>query len=105
MHIGKYITMVHESEIDLSKAFRLVTKEHGSEPDIVETCSLLASWSDELAKEIEPFVTKYGEEKANEPDRLLKDLFKKTRKGSLGLLRNLQDLFLMANEGEVSAII
>src|SRR3954463_13462117 len=98
MHIGKYIDMVFETEQDIAKAFRLVAKEHGSEPDIVETCSLLASWSDEMVEQIKPFTKKYGEEKTSEPDRLLKNLFKKTRKGSMGLLRNLQDLWLMANE-------
>src|SRR4030095_16084020 len=86
-------------------AFRLVAKEHGDEPDIEENCELLATWSDHLAAEIKPFIKKYGEEKTNEPDRLLKGLLKKPRKGSLGLLRNLQDLWLMTNEGEVSAIV
>src|SRR5689334_23344987 len=105
MHIGKYIAMVHESEVNLATAFRLVAKEHGEEPDVEETCELLATWSDELATEIQPFIKKYGQEKTNEPDRLLKGLFKKPRKGSLGLLRNLQDLWLMTNEGEVSAIV
>jgi hypothetical protein len=105
MHIGHYINMVHKSEQDLAEAFRMVAKEHGHEPDVKETCELTASWSDELVQALQPFTKKYGEQKDKEPDRLMTTLFKKPRKGSMGLLRDLQDLWLMANEAEISCII
>jgi hypothetical protein len=105
MHIGSYINMVHKSGEDLSKAFRMVAKEHGDEPDINETCLLLASWIDSLVEKVEPFTKKYGEKKNKEPDRLMQTLFKEPRKGSLGLLRDLQDLWLMSDEAQVSSII
>jgi hypothetical protein len=38
-----------------------------------------------------------GEEKPEEPDRLYHELFDEVRQGSLGLLRDLQDLYLMAH--------
>jgi hypothetical protein len=105
MHIGHYIDMVHRSEQDLAKAFRKIAKEHRAEADIEQTCDLLAGWSDELVKKIAPFAAKYGKEKDKEPDKLMSDLFQGPRKGGLALLRDLQDLWLMANEGEVCAII
>ena len=105
MHIGNYIAMMHQSGEDIVKAFQLVAKEHGDEPDITATCLLLANWTDKLVQKLKPFVKKYGEEKNTEPDRLMSTLFNKPRKGSLGLLRDLQDLWLMTNEGEVCAII
>lgn len=105
MHIGNYIEMVHKSEKDLAEALHMVAKEHGDEPDVKEMCELLASWSEELVQRIKPFAAKYGEEKNNEPDRLMRSLFTKPRTGSMGLLRDLQDLWLMASEGEVSCII
>ena len=105
MHIGNYINMVHKSQEDLAKAFRMVAKEHGEEPDVKEICQLLASWSDASVQNILPFAQKYGEEKNKEPDRLMSSLFDKPRKGSMGLLRDLQDLWLMTSEGEVSCII
>lgn len=37
-----------------------------------------------------------------EPERLHSELFSGTRSGSLGLLRDLQDLFIMASECEVA---
>lgn len=105
MHIGNYIDMVHKSQQDLAKAFLKVAGHHGKEPDVKETCQLLASWSTMLVEKIKPFAEKYGEEKNKEPDRLMHDLFKEPRKGSMGLLRDLQDLWLMANEAEVSSVI
>jgi hypothetical protein len=105
MHIGRYINMVHESGEDLAKAFRLVAEKHGDEPDVEETCLLLASWIDELVQKIKPFTGKYGEEKNREPDRLMRTLFKEARKGSMGLLRDLQDLWLMSNEAQICCII
>lgn len=40
---------------------------------------------------------RYGEEKEEEPEKLYHDLFDETRSGSFGLLRDLQDLYVMAN--------
>ena len=105
MHIGNYINMVHKSGEDIAKAFRMVAKEHGAEPDIYELCQLLAFWADKGVQKIKPFTVKYGEEKNKEPDRLMTTLFKEPRKGSMGLLRDLQDLWLMTNEAEVCCII
>jgi hypothetical protein len=105
MHIGNYINMVHKSQRDLAKAFMKVGNHHQAEPDIAETCQLMMSWSNKLVKKIKPFAKKYGEGKNKEPDRLMSDLFREPRKGAMGLLRDLQDLWLMANEGEIASII
>jgi len=105
MHIGNYINMMQQSGEDLDKAFRMVAKEHGDEPDVEETCLLLASWVEKLVEKVKPFAKKYGEEKNKEPDRLMSTLFKEPRKGSMGLLRDLQDLWLMSSEAEVCCVI
>jgi len=105
MHIGNYIDTMKQTGEDLDKAFRKVAKHHGDEPDIEETCTLLASWAKALVEKLKPFAAKYGEEKNKEPDRLMSSLFQEPRKGAMGLLRDLQDLWLMANEGEVCCVI
>ena len=46
----------------------------------------------------QPFADRYGELAPREPDRLYSELFKGARSGGLGLLRDLQDLYLMATE-------
>jgi hypothetical protein len=105
MHIGNYINMVHKSQQDLAEAFMKIADHHGHEPDIKENCQLLAGWSGNLVTGIIPFAKKYAEEKNREPDRLMRVLFKKPRKGSMALLRDLQDLWLMAQEASVCGII
>jgi hypothetical protein len=105
MHIGNYIDMVQRTGEDLSKGFRMVAKQHGDEPDVEETCLLLASWVDDLVEKVKPFAAKYGENKNKEPDRLMNALFKEPRKGGMGLLRDLQDLWLMSDEAQVCSII
>ena len=98
MHIGKYIDLVHRTEKDLVDAFKLVSKAHSAEVDIEQTCTLLATWSEQLADELEPVAKRYKKESDKEPDRLTKTLLKKTRKGSMALLRDLHDLYLIVNE-------
>ena len=105
MHIGRYINLVHRTEEDLVNAFKLVGKAHGDEVDVYQTCQLLAFWSADLAKQREPFAKRYKEENDNEPDRLTKTLLKKTRKGSMALLRDLHDLYLIVSEVEVCCVI
>ena len=105
MHIGRYIDLVHRSEVDLEKAFKKAAKAHGDEVDVYQACMLLASWSEKLAKRFEPFVKRYKEERDKEPDRLTQVLMKDTRKGSLALLRDLHDLYLIASEVQVCCVV
>lgn len=105
MHIGRYIDLVHRSEIDLAKAFKKAAEAHRDEVDVYQTCMLLAAWSERLAKDFEPVVNRYKNESDKEPDRLTKFLMKDTRKGSLALLRDIHDLYLIASEVEVSCVI
>jgi hypothetical protein len=76
MHIGNYINMMKQTGEDLEKAFRKVGRHHADEPDVEETCMLLASWVQTLVEKLAPFAKKYGEEKNKEPDRLMSTLFK-----------------------------
>jgi hypothetical protein len=105
MHIGKYIDLVHRTEEDLVKAFKLVANAHGDEVDVYQTCMLLSSWSQSLAGEVQVFAAKYGEESDSEPDRLTQTLLKKTRKGAMALLRDLHDLYLIVSEVQVCCTI
>ena len=105
MHIGHYIDLVHRTEKDLATAFRKVSKAHGDEPDVYQTCQLLAQWSDKLKEDMEPFTVKYKPEKDKEPDRLTQTLLKDTRKGGMALLRDLHDLYLIASEVQVCCTI
>ena len=97
MRISNYIDYLQHSEEQLAKAFKAVAKHHVPEPDVHEMCQLFASWSLDHAENLTAMLSRYGNEEENEPDRLNYSLLK-MRTGSLGLLRDLHDLWLMANE-------
>jgi len=79
-------------------ALTKVAEHHGDEPDIRETCQLLASWSRNHLEHLGPLVQKYQENKNSKPSNLEKALFHGPRKGSLALLHDLHDLWLLANQ-------
>jgi hypothetical protein len=105
MHIGTYIKLAHQTEKDLAKAFYYVAETHKAEPDIFATCNMLAGWSEQLRIELQTMTGRYGEENNSEADRLLHAFFGQKRKGALALLQDLQDLWLIANEANIFAII
>ena len=98
MHVGNYLGLIHASEERLVEAMTTVADHHRDEPDIHETCQLLVSWSRTHLEHLRPLVQKYGTHNSPEPDNLERALFQGPRRGSLALLRDLHDLWLMANE-------
>lgn len=97
MFLANYLGLLHQSELDLAEGFRKVGKEHATVADVYHVCHTLAKLCDAHAENLKPFVDRYGEQKGEEPERLYQDLFDETRSGSFGLLRDLQDLYTMAN--------
>lgn len=98
MHVGNYLGLVHTSEQQLADALIQVANHHGDEPDVEETCKLLASWSRLHVEKLKPLVLRYFEDKSDEPERLNQVLFTEPRSGSLALMRDLHDLWLLASE-------
>lgn len=105
MHLAHYLGLIHKAERDLADAFRKVAEGHKEDPDVYYLCHTLAKQCDEHARKLKPFVERYGEDAPDEPDRLHTELFKETREGGLGLLRDLHDLYLMASECDISWIL
>ena len=102
MHLANYLGLLHQSELELAKAFLEVARTHGHEPDVHELCLRFAEQGTRHADALAPSVDRYGEDKPEEPERLHSDLFGGTRSGGLGLLRDLHDLYLMATECEIT---
>jgi hypothetical protein len=102
MRIGSYLGLLHRSQTELGLAFREVGAGHGDEVDVRRTCELLAEQCEAHARRLHPFTETYGEETDDEPERLHSELFAGSREGGLGLLRDLQDLYLMASECDIA---
>lgn len=102
MHLATYIGIVHSAEQQLARALKMVAEKHKAEPDIEHMCKKLACWSERHEKGLYPFIEKYQEDRSSaEPERL-ESLFKKSRTGSLGMLRDLHDLWLLTQEVRIS---
>ncbi|QKG51509.1 molybdopterin oxidoreductase [Hymenobacter sp. BRD67] len=98
MHLGNYLGLLENSEKQLCDAFEHVSEKHRDEVDIEHMCAKFSAWSREHHGKVQAFVEKYSEDKNDEPKDLRRDLFSKKRSGSLALLRDLHDLWLLTQE-------
>lgn len=98
MNLHIYLGLLHNSEQTLADSFRQVAHGHGEEPDIHFLCQTLARQCDEHQQKLKPIIERFGEATGDaEPERLHADGLAQTRSGPVGLLRDLQDLYLLAS--------
>jgi hypothetical protein len=97
MHLATYLGLLHTAEKSLAEGFRRVGAGHPAEPDVRHLCEVLAGWCDRHVAALAPIVQRYDEHREDEPERLLADELGETRRGGVGLLRDLQDLYTLAS--------
>jgi hypothetical protein len=102
VQLAHYLGLLHRSQLALADAFEQVAEAHADEPDVRYLCRKLAATSRDHADRLEPFARRYGEDAPDEPERLHSELFRAPRSGSLALLRDLHDLYLMAAECDLA---
>jgi hypothetical protein len=98
-HLSTYVGLADHSEKTLADSFRVVAGGHAHVPDVFHTCHTLAAFSDDHRRRLAPVVERYGEqqtEDVREPERLHAAGLAQTRAGEVGLLRDLQDLHVLA---------
>lgn len=96
-HLTTYLGLAERSEQTLADSFREVAEGHAGAADVFHTCGLLAGWSDEHRAALGPIIERYGETSADEPERLHAAGLTAARAGEIGLLRDLQDLHVLAS--------
>ena len=101
MHLAHYLGLLHQAQTNLAEAFRQVAAAHREEPDIENLCQRQAERCQAHADMLRPFAQRYSEQASRGPDRLHSEMFRGTRAGGIGLLRDLQDLYLMAAECDI----
>lgn len=101
MLIGNYLQLAHDAENEAVKAFNMIATKHGDEPDVYQTCQLLASWSKNHLSKLQPFVTKYPARPDTSVEKLERMMFDNKQKGSFALLRDLHDLWLLVTEIDI----
>ncbi|MCU7727506.1 hypothetical protein ODJ79_27630 [Actinoplanes sp. KI2] len=101
MHLAHYLGLLHRAQDTLANALREVGAAHADEADVAHLCDQQAGQCDRRAAALRPFADRYAEDAPDEPERLHSELFRGARTGGLGLLRDLQDLYLMAAECDI----
>jgi hypothetical protein len=103
MNLNIYLGMLHQAETTLAESFRQVAEGHGAEPDVHFLCHTLAQQCEEHSRLLLPVVERYGEDLSdNEPERLHAEGLTTPRQGPVGLLRDLQDLYVLASLVDVT---
>jgi hypothetical protein len=102
MHLANYLQYLTKAETNLAEGFRKVGEAHAAESDVFHTADTLAKQCEAHAEKLRPFCEEYGKEGTTEPDRLYHELFAEARSGGLGLLRDMQDLYLMASACDIA---
>jgi hypothetical protein len=97
MHLRSYIGLLDTGERTLAASYRQVADGHRAEVDVHHLCHQLARQCDRHVEALAPLVERYGEDPQREPERLHAEGLSSTRSGGLGLLRDLHDLYLLAN--------
>ena len=99
-HLGTYVRLIHRSESTLVDSLETVGQGHAQHPDVLFTCQSLATLSRRHLHWLTPVIDRYGEDPdpdLDEPERLHATGLEKTRTGPVGLLRDLQDLHMLAS--------
>jgi hypothetical protein len=96
MMLPVYLGMLHRAEQVLSESLHTLGDGHADEPDVYEATLVLANQAEAHVRLLQPIVGRYGEQQDDEPDRLHAVALPEPRTGPLGLLRDLQDVHLIA---------
>ncbi|MGN6425387.1 MAG: hypothetical protein ACTHMF_01120 [Leifsonia sp.] len=103
MKLPVYLGLLAESESTLAESYRQVAEAHGDEPDVHALCLSLAAQCDAHRERLQPVIDRVGEStEDDEPERLHADALSEPRSGPLGLLRDLQDLYLLASMTDIT---
>jgi hypothetical protein len=102
-YLSTYLALADHSERVLSESLRAVADGHAAVADVHHVCLTLAGLSDEHRRRLAPLADRYGDRAGVEEHvRLRVEAMPGTRTGEVGLLRDLQDLHLLATFVETS---
>ena len=90
------------SERELADAFHAMADRHSRDFEIRQGCMTFVQWSEAHLKTLERFTDQHGVTINSDPARVHSSLFHGMRIGGYGLLRDLQDLLLLAHQARTS---
>jgi hypothetical protein len=102
MKLPVYLGLLRTAESTLAESFRQVGDGHGEEPDVHIACLTLADQCDAHGEALAPVVDRYGAVPDDQPERLHAQGLSSTRTGPVGLLRDLQDVYVLVSFVEIT---
>lgn len=98
MHLATVLGLVVRSEEQLADSLLQVANKHDGNAEVRDMCKQLAEWSRGHVSALAEFSVEFGTESVDEPQRVRSALFHGMRLGGFGLLRDLQDLGVLAKQ-------
>lgn len=104
MHLTTYLELLATAESTLAGSYRAVATGHRADADVHYTCGGFADQCAAHAESLRAAVARYASSGAREPEpeRLHPPGLTTARSGPVGLLRDLQDLYQLANLVEIT---
>ncbi|BBZ11049.1 hypothetical protein [Mycobacterium branderi] len=97
MYLTTYLSLLQSAETALAESHRKVAIGHQLDSDVYYTCQAFARQCDARNAALTPIVERYAHLGEPEPERLHPQGLTVARAGQIGLLRDLQDLYQLAN--------
>lgn len=105
MHLPTYLTLLTSAEQTLADSHQKAADGHADEPDVRYTCVDFARRCVRHVDTLAPALDRYDDRRAPEPDRMQPAGLADVRSGPVGLLRDLQDLYQLANLVEITWVL
>lgn len=102
MKLPVYLGLLNEAEQILGRSFRVVADGHADEPDVHAIVHTLAQQCDAHITALRPVIQRFGTEvEGEEEHRVTANGVQDVRQGALGLLLDLQDLYVLVHHLDV----
>lgn len=96
-HLATYVALADDSERILADSLRTLAGGRPEVHDVFHMCHTLAGMSDRHRERLRAPIERYGEDPdVDEPERLRASGVAEVRGGEIGLLRDLQDIHMIA---------
>ncbi len=102
MKLPIYLGLLNEAEQVLARSFRAVADGHADEPDVHSIVHTLAEQCDRHVEALQPVIERFGADvEGEEENRVTADGVVGVRSGPLGLLLDLQDLYVLVHHLDI----
>ncbi|MBV8880100.1 MAG: molybdopterin-dependent oxidoreductase [Planctomycetaceae bacterium] len=104
-HLAEYLGILAENEEQMAQSFVSLRSRHPADAEVAGTGRLLETWSREHLDLLRPFMKRYGSRAEGDAKKLRQVLLGSKKPGSLGLVRDLHDLWVLAHGSKIALIV